>query len=841
LEIEALAREKVTGGCSTNPFRFCPGGSITRGEMAVFLCKAAGKDALGKPTPTFADVGTGHPYYGWIERLADAGSWCGNGAPAAGCADGPPRLFCPSDPIDRDELAVWLDKAQCKYSLPSWAPSFADVPTSHWAYGYIETLANPAQWGNNPAANGCSLSPRKFCPDDSVTRAHAAVFLVRAYKLPVLTSSAQIKRELAGTPATYARFSYPAILVERGVTMTWTNTDPQQTHNVRISLTGTESGPLSNGQSFQWYLPLDAPLGQSFSYYCSLHPAEVGYIQAYAVNAITLQRISDELSGPLEVNPGNGGDGSPGGLAIFADAAGPAGPWRDRLRVVAQLSYHKPYEPISCRVVDVDDPSSDAAPVDPNGQWGDDNQDMDGDGQHDLVENGCLLDPADNQWKQQVNLQADADGKAVLTLSVPHQPGDNLRVAAASEADYVAAFTGSGVDVINSGGQEVGNGGRGEVSDLLTVWRYLHIEKDSMKAVEGNIVSGRILTEKEAWDAVVVEQPPAWNGPGRTRVKVKPYLDASPRYQGGSLSWPGVVAPVLANGQTTVVIPSAYSPPLWTTVLTLADAPQGWIVAVMATGISDGPGPGEKTVSLTVALDDNPFPGRFDDGTFTTGGQTYHVAENRAAEVVVEVQYGPPTQPQPTAGAAFTIHDDDAAALPQWPDLTDFIAQAFREVYVKPLDDAAAGAGGVNQNSCRFLLNIRHDDKDPAAADRQVSEWRQSEDTQYYWASYVQMAYQGHLQLDYDPDLDGMATGCAARNGVFIFREPIREGCNWTGYLRNMVIHEVGHDFQLEHTHLGGMRSPTPCTDQPIMPFFTDQARHDVRSRPSVWGYWHGR
>jgi hypothetical protein len=40
--IEQLAREGITGGCGGSPPRFCPNGTVTRGQMAVFLARAFG-------------------------------------------------------------------------------------------------------------------------------------------------------------------------------------------------------------------------------------------------------------------------------------------------------------------------------------------------------------------------------------------------------------------------------------------------------------------------------------------------------------------------------------------------------------------------------------------------------------------------------------------------------------------------------------------------------------------------------------------------------------------------------------------------------------------------------
>ncbi|HKZ54032.1 MAG TPA: right-handed parallel beta-helix repeat-containing protein [Anaerolineales bacterium] len=53
------------------------------------------------------------------------------------------------------------------------APTFADVPSTYWAYPYVEALFQ----GGYVA--GCSDSPRRFCPDDGLSRAEAAVFVER--------------------------------------------------------------------------------------------------------------------------------------------------------------------------------------------------------------------------------------------------------------------------------------------------------------------------------------------------------------------------------------------------------------------------------------------------------------------------------------------------------------------------------------------------------------------------------------------------------------------------------------------------------------------------------------
>ena len=55
---------------------------------------------------------------------------------------------------------------------------FSDVPTSYWAWQYIERLYNANITG------GCSTSPLSYCPEDPVTRAQMAIFLEKGVHYP---------------------------------------------------------------------------------------------------------------------------------------------------------------------------------------------------------------------------------------------------------------------------------------------------------------------------------------------------------------------------------------------------------------------------------------------------------------------------------------------------------------------------------------------------------------------------------------------------------------------------------------------------------------------------------
>jgi hypothetical protein len=55
---------------------------------------------------------------------------------------------------------------------------FSDMPTSYWAANWIEQLYVEGVTG------GCGTNPLTYCPDNPVSRAQMAVFLVRMFNLP---------------------------------------------------------------------------------------------------------------------------------------------------------------------------------------------------------------------------------------------------------------------------------------------------------------------------------------------------------------------------------------------------------------------------------------------------------------------------------------------------------------------------------------------------------------------------------------------------------------------------------------------------------------------------------
>jgi hypothetical protein len=140
--IERLYTAGITGGCATNPLRYCPEDTVTRAQMAVFLLRGIHGASY---TPPAVGAGTGF-----------------------------------GQAVTRAQMAVFLlrSKYGASYTPPAVGSStgFGDVPTDYWAAAFIKQLVTEG------ITVGCGGGD--YCPEQPVTRAQMAVFLVRTFSLP---------------------------------------------------------------------------------------------------------------------------------------------------------------------------------------------------------------------------------------------------------------------------------------------------------------------------------------------------------------------------------------------------------------------------------------------------------------------------------------------------------------------------------------------------------------------------------------------------------------------------------------------------------------------------------
>ena len=173
--VERLYAAGITSGCSLSPLLYCPDSPVTRAQMAKFLEKGINGSAYTPPLGTglvFVDVPLSYWAVDWIEQLYADGI-------TSGCILSP-LTYCPDDPVTRAQMAKFLMRAEhgAAYTPPDVGAStgFNDVSTSYWAAAWIKQLAAEG------ITSGCGGG--NYCPDDAVTRAQMAKFLVLTFNLP---------------------------------------------------------------------------------------------------------------------------------------------------------------------------------------------------------------------------------------------------------------------------------------------------------------------------------------------------------------------------------------------------------------------------------------------------------------------------------------------------------------------------------------------------------------------------------------------------------------------------------------------------------------------------------
>jgi hypothetical protein len=175
--IYSAARAGIVQGYPDGTYK--PGDPVTRDQMAVYISRAlAGGDATvptGPATATFSDVPADCWAYKYIEYAFGQ-------KVVEGYSDG---TYKPAITVDRAQMAVFVARAIAtptdrpdllSYTPPTTA-TFFDVPTSHWAYRFVENCKEKDVVQGYPDGT--------YKPDVIVTRDQMAVYVQRAFKLPM--------------------------------------------------------------------------------------------------------------------------------------------------------------------------------------------------------------------------------------------------------------------------------------------------------------------------------------------------------------------------------------------------------------------------------------------------------------------------------------------------------------------------------------------------------------------------------------------------------------------------------------------------------------------------------
>jgi hypothetical protein len=165
--VERIFRLGITAGCGGG--NFCRNDAVTRQQMAVFLIKAENGPGYVPPACSglFADAPCPGLFTDWIEQLAAEGI-------TAGCGGG---NFCPNSPVTRQQMAVFLLKAEhgAGYLPAACAGIFGDAACPGPFTDWIEQLAAEGITGGCGGGN--------FCPASPATRGQMAVFLTKAFHI----------------------------------------------------------------------------------------------------------------------------------------------------------------------------------------------------------------------------------------------------------------------------------------------------------------------------------------------------------------------------------------------------------------------------------------------------------------------------------------------------------------------------------------------------------------------------------------------------------------------------------------------------------------------------------
>ena len=167
-DVVVLAANGITGGIGNGLYGVAD--PVLRQQMAVFLLKAKHGVCYAPPpcTGVFSDVSCSSPFAAWIEALAAEGI-------TGGCGAG---VYCPQDPVRRDQMAAFLLKANhgAGYVPPACTGVFGDVACpGHPFAPWIEQLAAENITGGCGGGN--------YCPANPNTRGQMAVFLTKTFNL----------------------------------------------------------------------------------------------------------------------------------------------------------------------------------------------------------------------------------------------------------------------------------------------------------------------------------------------------------------------------------------------------------------------------------------------------------------------------------------------------------------------------------------------------------------------------------------------------------------------------------------------------------------------------------
>lgn len=521
--------------------------------------------------------------------------------------------------------------------------------------------------------------------------------------------------------------------------------------------------------------------------------------QSVTVKIVKVASVQLEaINSPLSNNPGAGG-----GQRIFADQDSPADTSERRtVRVKATITPAMANVKVFFRVFDLDDPSTDAD-IDSNGATGDDNR---ADGT--ATPNAGKLSA--------VSATTNASGEATVDLTVSRQPGNNFAVSATCNENYsnglrLKASDGSIIE--DSSGNALPTA-QGQRTEMLTVWRRLHIERDSMVAVPtsgnqsnkvtGNVdgITGTATEARTVTLSVNLKTGLASGADSSTNLSDTPAGNG--RFEKAKSFKVGVGAGSPGQTDTTALEGNGDN---FVRKTTGGGINIPFSITKTGQGAVSGKVVGFDKASrvFTLNITAGTLVANHVAGTLNVTGVTMTISVVDAANKKVTVNA--------LTDIPFELLDDDSFVLPELPNL-DVTNSSYKDAYIEVVDDGG-GAAANNKQTVAFILNIDFTNQALKDAMNQANGIESDANRKdNFWVGYVLNAYQTRTTGDIDPNAEtsdgaassGQTPSVAPALGSVIFPEMQVEfirifslGGSATQHRSNTVAHEIGHQFDLDH------------------------------------------
>jgi hypothetical protein len=368
---------------------------------------------------------------------------------------------------------------------------------------------------------------------------------------------------------------------------------------------------------------------------------------------------------------------------------------------------------LTFKAFDVDDPSSDAT-IDPNNNLGDDNRPTAGGGTF-------STDPNQPGTASEITVGVPVNtSEAFVYLTVTMQPGNNV-VVAATTTGVMSDVSIDGTGLKDASGNSLPTN-TFKRTELLTTWRKLHIEVDSMGAVTGNKVEGTFPANKKIG-----------NGTKTLDVSPSPSSLEPNRFENGRIKIGNKFYPIIASNPTA-------NPPV-----------------------------NANTVN-TVTIFNN-------QGTFSiTAGDMFTLYDDDDMNNNDGTNLDGDTLPSP--GEDVPMPDIclmQGENMPSWSNCAvqgngdNPATNVFASAYIRPIYDI-----GDNNNSVSFVGNVS---ADTGAAVRNLFDFDQisTETDTEFWTAYLLGGYQHTIAEDEDPEIEpaGSTLGITDDNtvGSVVFME----------------------------------------------------------------------